>query len=140
MAALLQYTSLVFDQQPYTAQQRFIGPSCSFGANAYTQHGHTKAAWFRLWHAVLKMHDPIWAASGVPPVASRACSKSWKALVMTSVKLQSVGIGGDVLLSPQAVCQRGLCLWNSGLSALPVSLGECSMSHKQFLQHCTCDK
>ncbi len=32
-----------------------------------------------------------------------------------SIRLQRVGIGGDVLVSPQAVCFRGLNLWNAGV-------------------------
>lgn len=32
-----------------------------------------------------------------------------------SIRLQQVGIGGDVLVSPQAVCFRGLNLWNAGV-------------------------
>ncbi|KAA6420556.1 MAG: hypothetical protein FRX49_09717 [Trebouxia sp. A1-2] len=31
-----------------------------------------------------------------------------------SIRLQLTGIGGDVLVSPQAVCYRGLNLWNAG--------------------------
>lgn len=69
---------------------------------------------FRLWQEQLKSYDSVWAASGVCPVPNRYGSQSWKELVATSVRLQPAGIGGDVLASPQAVCRKGLCLWNSG--------------------------
>ncbi|KAL3135472.1 hypothetical protein ABBQ38_005952 [Trebouxia sp. C0009 RCD-2024] len=68
----------------------------------------------RLWQETLKGYDPVWVASGVCPVANRLGSNSWKELVATSASLQPAGIGGDVLVSPQAVCRKGLELWNSG--------------------------
>ncbi|KAL3158632.1 hypothetical protein ABBQ32_011382 [Trebouxia sp. C0010 RCD-2024] len=68
----------------------------------------------RLWQETLKDYDPVWVASGVCPVANRLGSSSWKELVAASVTLQPAGIGGDVLVSPQAVCRKGLELWNSG--------------------------
>lgn len=68
----------------------------------------------RLWQKQLKSYDLTWAASGVCPVPNRCGSQSWKELVATSVRLQPAGIGGDVLASPQAVCHKGLSLWNSG--------------------------
>lgn len=68
----------------------------------------------RLWQEALIAHDPVWVASGVCPLPGRQQGQTWKELVASSSKLRSAGIGGDVLMSPQAVCYKGLNLWNSG--------------------------
>ena len=69
----------------------------------------------RFWHDALKKHDPVWVLSGVCPLSTRHDSRTWKELVAMSIRLQQVGIGGDVLVSPQAVCFKGLNLWNAGV-------------------------
>ncbi len=69
----------------------------------------------RFWHDALKKHDPVWVSSEVCPLSTRHDSRTWKELVAMSIRLQQVGIGGDVLVSPQAVCFRGLNLWNAGV-------------------------
>ncbi|KAL0019385.1 hypothetical protein WJX77_004716 [Trebouxia sp. C0004] len=68
----------------------------------------------RFWHNALKKHDPVWVSSGVCPLSTRHGIRTWKELVAMSIRLQQAGIGGDVLASPQAVCFRGLNLWNAG--------------------------
>lgn len=72
----------------------------------------------RFWQDAFKKHDPVWMASGVCPLPGRPNARTWKELVAVSCRLQVLGIGGDVLVSPQAVCHRGLNLWNSGSAQL----------------------
>ena len=71
---------------------------------------------YRLWQEALQEHDPVWVKSGVCPLPGRHNSQTWKELVGVSVQLRPIGIGGDVRDSPQAVCVRGLNLWNTGES------------------------
>ncbi|KAL0024861.1 hypothetical protein WJX79_007367 [Trebouxia sp. C0005] len=92
----------------------WLPASCLALLQATCHHLNTLLRQDRFWHDALKKHDPIWVSSGVCPLSTRHASRTWKELVAMSIRLQLTGIGGDVLVSPQAVCYRGLNLWNAG--------------------------
>lgn len=88
--------------------------SCLALLQVTCHHLNTLLKQDRFWHDALKKHDPVWVSSGVCPLSTRHDSRTWKELVAMSIRLQQIGIGGDVLVSPQAVCFKGLNLWNAG--------------------------